>query len=273
MAFPSTYSDGDFVLLDFDYPYKSVWLDGRTSVRSASQFSFKEYERYRQLANKLLSTQGKAHTSATAGLHQGYAVALAKGDTFSFDVTAPEDGLLVKRTRIGLQIQFYDTQALIALGPIRTFAAPTAALMGSLVKKADKVALSKALNFHSIFHRVFNDNGVTLTAGSAVRYNGITGDGVSEVEPTDGNASDNNFVGILQEDIPTGDTGCCSAAQGPGVWVPNSTISTPNDGGLLYLSGDTGGISHTPGGGSQVIGRLLHEGTSGGAHYIIFATA
>jgi hypothetical protein len=270
MAFPSTYSDGDFVILDFKYPYKSIWLDGRSSARSDSSFSFKEYDRYRQLAGKTLNTRGNAFTSSTIGLQAGYVPVIAKSATFSFDVAASENGIQVSRSRIGLTIQFYDTQLQAGVGPLRVFATPTVALMGSLAKKTDKVALSKAQNLHSVFIRAFNDNGITISAGTAVRYNGITGDGVVEVEVTDGNQADNNFVGIVQEDIPTGVTGCCSSAVGPGAWVPNATISAPNDGGLLYLNGSTGGISHTPGGGSQVIGRLLHEGTSGGAHYISF---
>lgn len=272
MAFPSSYTDGDYIVLDFNYPYKSIWLDGRSSDRSDNRFSFKEYSRYGQLAGSLLNARGTAFTSSTAGAHPGYVPLIARGSTFTFGVAAQENGIQVVRNRIGLRVQFFDTQLQDGVGSIRVFAAPTAVLMGSLAKKVDKVAISKALSLSTAFLRVYNDNGVTITAGSAIRYNGITSDGVVEIEPTDGNQSDNNFVGIVQEDIPTGETGCCASSSGPGAWVPNNVISTPNDGGLLYLNNDTGGISHTPGGGSQVIGRLLHEGTGDGAHYISFVS-
>lgn len=272
MAFPSTYTDGDFVLLDYAYPYKSTWLDGRGGLaRSDSVFSFNEYLKYRQLASRMLTSKGLAYTTATSGLSAGYVPLLARGDTFSFDSVDKEDGILVTRSRIGLPVQFYDTQSQVGFGDEFIFAAPTAALMGSLIKKTDKVALSKALNLHTIFERVFNDNGVTISAGSAVRYNGITGNGVVEIEFTDGNSSENNFVGIVQEDIPTGETGAVASSKGPGAWIPNSILANANDGDLVCLNNDTGGVSHTPGAGNQVIGRLLHESTTL-AHYIQFFT-
>jgi hypothetical protein len=270
MAFPSTYTDGDFVLLDFNYPYKSKWLDGRGLSRSDTVFSYAEYSRYRQSASRLITTRGTAFVSSTNGIDVGYVPLLAKGDTFSFDSNDKEDGVFVSRTRTGLRVQYYDTHDQVGVGDEFVFAAPSATLMGSLVKKVDKVALSKALNLPTVFERVYNDGGVTIVAGSAVRYDGITGEGVVEIELTDGNASDNNFVGIVQEDILTGKTGAVASVKGPGAWIPYASLASPNDGGLVYLNNDTGGVSHTPGGGSQIIGRLLHEGTTGLAHYILF---
>jgi hypothetical protein len=272
MAFPSTYSDGDFAILDFDYPLKSTWLDGKSAVRSDTIFNSQEYSRFRNLALKTANALGASYLNSINGLRLNYVPVQVKSSAFAVKISSTENSQLVPRNRIGLNVQFFDTRGNTTVGPIRTFAAPTAALMGSLVKKVDKVALSKAINLHSIYLRVYNDSASPITAGTAVRYDGITFDGIVEIEPTDGNFSDNNFVGIIQEDIPSKETGSCTSAKGPGAWVPNSIISSPNDGGILYLNGDTGGISHTPGGGSQVIGRLLHEGTSGGAHYISFAT-
>jgi len=79
MAFPSTYSDGNFVLLDFDYPYKSLWLDGRGLPRSDTVFSFDEYQKYKELAFRILTSKGIPFNSATEGLRPGYVPLLAKG--------------------------------------------------------------------------------------------------------------------------------------------------------------------------------------------------
>ena len=245
-------------------------MDGRINVRSDTTFSTQEYDVYKQLAGQVIKSLGNNFYYSTSGLQFAYIPAIAKGPTFTFQRAAKENGNQIRRTRVGLNIQFYDTLAQAGIGPIYTFATPTIDLMGSLAKKANKTSLSKALNLYSIFTRVYNDNGVTLTAGTAIKFNGVSNGGVLEVERTDGNDSNNNFAGIIQEDIPTGKTGCAAAITGPGAWVPNATISTPTNGGLLYLNGDTGGISHTPGGGSQIIGRLLHVGTSDGAHYVSF---
>jgi hypothetical protein len=273
MAFPSTYSDGLFVVLDIDYALKSNWFDGRSNTRGPAAFNSSEFQKYIELAARLAGTQGTAFQASVVGLRQSYIPLIAKGDTFSFQSVAKEDdGSQLSRTRTGLRVQYYNTQTQIGEGGSFVFAAPSAALVGSLIKIADKVALSKALFMDVVYERVYNDTGSTLTAGTVVKYNGITSDGVVEVEPPDANMSDNNIIGILQEDILTAGTGACASINGGGAWIPSASLGSPNDGAAVYISSDTGALSHSVPAGGQSIGHLRHTGTGGGAHLISFAT-
>jgi hypothetical protein len=265
MAFPSTYSAGQLGVLDIQYPFYSTWLDIRTNQRSDTQFNYDEYKKYVEAAPRIYRHKRMRWQT---GMRFDYIPVEILSSTFTVSSPAKEDGVYVNRTRIGLQIRFFDTATLQGDGDVFVFIAPTAALMGSLIKICDIVALSKVLSISSNYQRVYNDTGSTLTAGTAVAYNGITSDGVPEVEPTDANNSDNNIVGILQEDIGISVTGACTWVKNNAVFIPNNKLTSPNDGAQVFISSDTGALSHTPGAGNQAIGTLLHEGTGGGAHII-----
>lgn len=115
---------------------------------------------------------------------------------------------------------------------------------------------------HSLFHRVRNTTGGTLSKGAVVYINGSTGNVPTVALADASTAATSEVLGLLAEDIANNGYGLVKI-QGD---ITNIDLSAYNDGDALYLSETAGAFTTTPPTGSAVrilVGHVIDASANG----------